>query len=109
MPGTGHSVTLERTAPLAMERMLGFADRVAGRGGGVTGTPAGTLPEVPEPPRKAPGPVAALANRALLTAAKPIADEFTDLSDDVPGLGDAENPVPATARLLARLANVLGS
>lgn len=109
VPGTGHSVTLERTAPLAVERMLGFADRVAGRGDGVTGTPAGTLPEIPEPPRKTPGPVAALANRALLTAAKPIADEFTELGDEVPGLGDAENPVPATARLLARLANLLGS
>lgn len=109
VPDTGHNATLELTAPQSFRRMLDFADRHVGRGSGVTGSPAGTLPKQPAPHRGKPDVAARLANEALLRAVKPVVDTYPQLVAGVPGLGTTRNPSPELATLLARLSNALGS
>ena len=57
MPDTGHDLSLERTAPIAHRRMIGFVeDHVgSGSGRGVRGSTPGVRPTIPQPePQKAP-------------------------------------------------------
>lgn len=106
-PHTGHAVTMERTAPESIARMLDFANRHIGNGNAVTGTMDSTMPVPTTPPHTTPDIASVLANQALLTAVKPIADAYGKATAEVPGLGNTTNPVPASAKLLAKLANLL--
>lgn len=105
---TGHNVTLELSAPRSTARMLDFSDRYVGNGGATTGAADGAVPDPPRPRPGSPEPLTAAANAALSTALRPLADAYFKAVAEVPGLGTAQNPVPALSNLLAQVANLLG-
>ncbi|GAA1662691.1 hypothetical protein GCM10009765_10220 [Fodinicola feengrottensis] len=103
VPNTGHDIELERTAPLANQRMLQFADSVVGAGSGVRGSAPGTRPAPVAPPSGHPSVQNQVLDVAFTQAVKPVADAYAQLKQPVPGLGDTTNPNPASAILLGRI------
>lgn len=107
VPGSGHDVQLEKTAPLATKRMLAFSDKHIGNGTGQTNTTPGVRPHIPAPPATPVSPldkqVAAVFTKALL----PVINEYQKAADITPGLGDSRNPIPSelTTRLLSTIGN----
>jgi pimeloyl-ACP methyl ester carboxylesterase len=103
VPNTGHDIELERTAPLAHQRMLQFADTVLGAGTGVKGSEPGVRPAPVTPPSGSPSVQNQLLDVAFTQAVKPVADAYAQVKQPVPGLGDTTNPNPAAAILLAKI------
>jgi pimeloyl-ACP methyl ester carboxylesterase len=103
VPNTGHDIELERTAPLAHQRMLRFADATVGAGAGEKGTQPGVRPAPVPPPSGSPSVQNQLLDVAFAQAVKPVADAYAQLKQPVPGLGDTTNPNPASAVLLAKI------
>lgn len=107
VPGTGHDVELATTAPLAHQRMIQFSDTYVGAGNGARDTEPGARPQ-PAPVLSGTPPLAArLADQAFLVAVAPLADEYAQIVQPVPGLGDTTDP-SQSGPVLGRIAALAG-
>jgi pimeloyl-ACP methyl ester carboxylesterase len=107
VPGTGHDINLEKSAPLSYAQMIGFSNQFIGPGPGQPGTTPGVQPSVSTPPAGASPLGATLANQLLIAAVAPLADAYMASIKPIPGLGSQNDPDPYAAALLAGIGDLV--
>jgi hypothetical protein len=107
VPGAGHDLQLEKSAPTTDAQMLAFSDQYIGHGDGATGTAPGSAAPAPTPPTPAPSVAAQLVNQVVTNALVPALNAIHQASGVVPGLGSNTDPIPDMSALLAPVGNLV--
>lgn len=87
VPEAGHDVQLAQNSPTTSARMLQFANKHVGPGGGKVGTTPGKRPPKSPPPKGDLNPAALAVNRTFVKAVAPTFRQLANESKIVPGLG----------------------